>query len=48
MGEQGSTGSAGKGVSSTAVTYQASTSGTTTPTGTWQSTVPTVSAGQYL
>lgn len=35
-------------VSSTSVTYQASSSGTTTPTGTWQSTVPSVSNGQYL
>lgn len=35
-------------VKSTSVTYQASTSGTTTPTGTWSSTVPTVSNGQYL
>lgn len=35
-------------VSSTSVTYQASSSGTTTPTGTWSSSVPTVSNGQYL
>lgn len=35
-------------VSSTSVTYQASSSGTTTPTGTWQSTVPSVSNGQFL
>lgn len=35
-------------VSSTSVTYQASSSGTTTPTGTWQSTVPSVAEGQYL
>lgn len=48
MGEQGAAGNDGKGVKSTAVTYQASTSGTTTPSGVWQSTVPTVSAGQYL
>ena len=35
-------------VSSTSVTYQASTSGTTTPTGTWSTTVPSVPNGQYL
>lgn len=47
------TGSAGKDgtsvtVSSTSVTYQAGTSGTTKPTGTWSASVPTVSNGQYL
>ena len=47
-GATGPAGSAGKGVKSTAVTYQASTSGTTTPSGSWTSTIPTVSAGQYL
>lgn len=35
-------------VSSTSVTYQASSSGTTTPTGAWQSTVPSVPNGQFL
>lgn len=35
-------------VSSTSVTYQAGSSGTTAPTGTWSTTVPTVSNGQYL
>lgn len=35
-------------VSSTSVTYQASTSGTTKPTGTWSETVPTVANGQFL
>lgn len=35
-------------VSSTAVEYQASSSGTTTPTGTWSTTVPTVENGQFL
>ena len=30
------------------VTYQASTSGTTTPTGTWVASPPTVAKGQYL
>ena len=47
---RGATGSNGTSVtvSSTEVTYQASSSGTTTPTGTWVSTIPSVSAGQYL
>lgn len=35
-------------VSSTDVTYQVSSSGTTTPTGTWAASIPTVPAGQYL
>lgn len=47
-GAKGDTGATGKGIKSTAVTYQASTSGTTVPTGTWTNSVPTVSAGQYL
>lgn len=49
-GSKGSTGTAGTSVtiSSTSVAYQTSTSGTTTPTGTWSTTIPTVSAGSYL
>ena len=35
-------------VSSTSVTYQKSTSGTTVPTGSWSTSIPTVPAGQYL
>lgn len=35
-------------ITSTSVTYQVSTSGTTVPSGTWSSSIPTVSAGQYL
>lgn len=35
-------------ITSTSVTYQASTSGTATPTGTWSPTVPNVQNGQYL
>ena len=35
-------------VSSQRITYQASSSGTTVPTGTWATRIPTVSAGQYL
>ena len=38
----------GRGVKSTTVEYQASTSGTTVPTGTWVTTIPTVAAGSYL
>lgn len=48
QGIQGNTGATGVGVSSTAVTYQVHTSGTTTPTGTWQSTPPATAAGQFL
>ena len=35
-------------VKSTSVTYQASTSGTTKPTGTWSENVPSVPNGQFL
>ncbi|WP_304736943.1 hypothetical protein [Dubosiella newyorkensis] len=35
-------------VKSTAVTYQAGASGTTVPTGTWLTTIPTVPVGQFL
>lgn len=47
-GEQGEQGNDGVGIASTAVTYQASSSGTTEPTGNWSTTVPEVSAGNYL
>lgn len=47
-GATGGTGPAGKGISSYSNTYQAGTSATTAPTGTWSATIPTVSAGQYL
>lgn len=47
-GDTGAAGAAGKGVKSTAVTYQASSSGTTIPTGTWSTAIPSVSAGSYL
>ena len=47
-GPSGQNGATGKGIKSTAVTYQASTSGTSVPTGTWSTTIPTVSANQYL
>ena len=48
MGATGATGASGKGVKTTEVTYQASTSGTTVPTGTWTTTIPSVAANQYL
>lgn len=41
---KGDTGATGKGVKSTAVTYQASSSGTTIPTGVWSATPPATSA----
>ena len=47
---RGNTGSNGTSVTvtNTSVTYQASASGTTAPTGTWSSTIPSVPTGQYL
>lgn len=51
QGPQGATGPAGqngKGVKSYAITYQAGTSGTTAPTGTWSTSIPSVPQGQYL
>lgn len=52
-GSRGATGAAGadgKSITITAksVTYQAGTSGTTAPTGTWSTTVPSVAKGQFL
>ena len=49
-GTNGSNGTNGTSVTvkSTSVTYQAGTSGTTPPTGTWSPTVPNVANGQYL
>lgn len=50
QGPQGVKGQDGTSVkiTSKSVTYQTSTSGTTAPTGTWLTTVPTVNNGQYL
>ena len=48
VGKMGNTGATGKGVKSTAITYQSSIYGTTVPTGTWQSSIPTVAAGSFL
>lgn len=45
---KGAKGDKGTSVSVSSTTYQAGTSNTTAPTGTWSSTVPSVSAGQYL
>lgn len=48
-GSNGSNGKDGNGIKSTEVTYQIWKDGTTTPTGTWVSTVPSTSADQpYL
>lgn len=47
-GDQGVKGDTGNGIKSTAITYQGSTSGTTIPTGTWVTTIPTVAAGSFL
>lgn len=47
-GPAGSNGTNGKGIVSSATTYQAGTSGTTPPTGTWSISIPSVSENQYL
>lgn len=47
-GDTGSTGATGNGISSTTVEYQASTSGTSVPGGTWTTVVPNVPANQFL
>ena len=47
-GAKGETGAAGKGIVSTTITYQKSSSGTAVPTGTWSSTIPNVGASEYL
>ncbi|MCT4386391.1 phage tail spike protein [Lacticaseibacillus paracasei] len=48
IGDNGAAGADGNGIKSSAVTYQVGTSGTTAPTGTWSSSVPTASQGTYL
>lgn len=49
QGVKGDTGAAGKGIKSTAITYQAWPNGTSTPTGTWSSSPPATSASNpYL
>lgn len=47
-GATGAPGKDGKGISSTVIDYQKSISGTTKPTGTWSTTIPSVTAGQFL
>lgn len=48
QGAKGEPGSGGRGIASTEIKYQASNSGTTAPTGTWQTNVPSISPGQFL
>lgn len=48
VGRMGTNGNNGLGISNNSVHYQASSSGTTAPTGTWTATIPTVAANQYL
>lgn len=48
VSRMGTTGTNGVGISNVTVTYQAGTSGTTPPTGTWTATIPSVTANQYL
>lgn len=47
-GKDGTDGSDGRGIVSTTIEYQSSASGTETPTGTWEPSVPEVAAGNYL
>ena len=49
VAKTGATGAAGKGIKSTAITYQLSASSTTAPTGTWTTSVPAADASKpYL
>lgn len=49
VAKTGATGAAGKGIKSTAITYQLSASSTTAPTGTWATSVPAADASKpYL
>lgn len=50
VSRSGTNGEAGSSVtiSSTSVTYQASTSGTETPSGSWSESIPSVNEGEYL
>lgn len=47
-GGKGDTGATGNGISKATITYAASSSNTSAPASGWQSTPPSVSAGQYL
>lgn len=48
IGANGATGATGKGIKSTVITYQRSDSGTTVPTGTWTTNIPSVPTGWYM
>ena len=48
QGTKGDTGSAGSSVTVSSIQYQAGTSATTTPTGTWSNSVVSVAEGSYL
>lgn len=48
VAKTGATGSTGRGILSTVIEYQGSTSNTTVPTGTWSKSIPSVPAGSYL
>lgn len=48
QGAKGDTGSSGSSVTVSSIQYQASTSATTAPTGTWSNSVVTVAEGSYL
>lgn len=47
-GDDGLPGKDGVGIKSTVITYARSTNGVTAPTSGWQSTIPSVPAGEYL
>lgn len=47
-GNNGSNGTDGRGIASTTVNYQSSSSGVTAPTGTWHTSVQSVTKGQFL
>lgn len=47
-GSNGTPGEDGRGIESTTITYQASTSGVDVPTSEWLSSIPNVPDGQYL
>ena len=47
-GKDGQDGADGKSIDKTTITYQASNSGTTVPSGAWTSSIPATTAGQYL
>jgi hypothetical protein len=47
-GDKGETGASGRSITGSETTYQASSSGTTAPTGTWSKTPPSVAENQYL